>query len=143
MKDKHTSENEKIPATKFILLGEDDIDDQEILEEIFSTVDPSCKLLFINNGKKVVSHLEEISKENIPCLIILDYNMPELNGAEILSSLHRNDRLGNVPKFIWSTSSATAYKNTCLELGACDYLVKPAKINLLEDMVKHMLSYCH
>ena len=68
--------------------------------------------------------------------------MPELNGAEILKSLHGNNRIGNVPKVIWSTSNAPAYKNLCLELGARDYLVKPSKISMLEDMVKHMLSYC-
>lgn len=129
-------------SQKFILLGEDDIDDQEILEEVFFSIDPSCRLHFINNGKKVVSHLEEIHDEHVPCLIILDYNMPELNGAEILKSLHDNHRVGKVPKIIWSTSNAPAYKNKYLELGARDYLVKPSKINMLEDMVKHMLSYC-
>ena len=142
---KHNAAN-KIAASaseKFILLGEDDIDDQEILEEIFSSVDPSCRLHFINNGKKVVAHLEEIRDEHLPCLIILDYNMPELNGAEILKNLHNNHRLKSVPKIIWSTSNAPAYKNMCLELGASDYLVKPSKINMLEEMVKHMLSYCN
>ena len=129
-------------SEKFILLGEDDIDDQEILEEIFSSVDPTCRLQFINNGKKVVAHLEETGDEHLPCLIILDYNMPELNGAEILRSLHDNQKVKTVPKIIWSTSNAPAYKNMCLELGARDYLVKPSKINMLEEMVKHMLSYC-
>jgi CheY-like chemotaxis protein len=129
-------------SEKFILLGEDDIDDQEILEEIFSSIDPGCRLHFINNGKKVVTHLEEIQDEHLPCLIVLDYNMPELNGAEILKNLHNNHRVNTVPKIIWSTSNAPAYKNACLELGASDYLVKPSKINMLEDMVKHMLSYC-
>jgi CheY-like chemotaxis protein len=127
---------------KFILLGEDDIDDQEILEEIFTSVDPTFRLQFINNGKKLISHLEEIHDNHLPCLIILDYNMPELNGAEILKILRDNDRIKNVPRIIWSTSNAPAYKNLCLEYGACDYLVKPARINMLEEMVRHMLSYC-
>lgn len=140
MKDKPA--NSLTIPEKYILLGEDDIDDQEILAEIFSSIDPSCRLQFISNGKKLVSHLEEAQKEHLPCLIILDYNMPELNGAEILKSLLDNHRIKTVPKIIWSTSNAAAYKNRCLELGACDYLVKPSKINMLEDMVKHMLSYC-
>jgi Response regulator containing CheY-like receiver, AAA-type ATPase, and DNA-binding domains len=127
---------------KFILLGEDDIDDQEILEEIFSSIDSSLQLHFINNGKKLVAHLDEVHEENLPCLIVLDYNMPELNGAEILKNLQENHRVHKVPKIIWSTSNAPAYKNMCLELGACDYLVKPSKIDMLENMVKHMLSYC-
>lgn len=129
-----------VPA-KFILLGEDDIDDQEILEEIFSTVDSSFNLQFFNNGRKVISHLENTGN-SLPCLIVLDFNMPELNGAEILKILSRNERLEPVPKIIWSTSNAPVYKAMCLELGAVDYLVKPSRINELENMVKYMLSYC-
>jgi CheY-like chemotaxis protein len=127
--------------SKFIILGEDDIDDQEILEEIFSTVDTSLNLQFFNNGRKVISHLEN-SQDNLPCLIVLDFNMPELNGAEILKILSKDQRLKQIPKIIWSTSDAPVFKAMCLELGACDYLVKPSRISALEDMVKHMLSYC-
>lgn len=126
---------------KYILLGEDDIDDQEILEEIFLSVDPTFTLHFISNGKKLVSHLAE-PNETMPCLIVLDYNMPELNGAEILKGLVDNHRVKKIPKIIWSTSNAPAYKKLCLELGASDYLVKPSKINMLEDMVRRMLLYC-
>ena len=136
------SENTKpeLPS-KFILFGEDDIDDQEILEEIFSAEDTSLGLQFFNNGRKVISHLEN-EDHHLPCLIILDFNMPELNGAEILKILGMNQRLKPIPKIIWSTSDALAYKEVCLELGASDYLVKPSTITELEDMVKHMLSYC-
>src|SRR5437764_7291832 len=102
MKSKHALRNEKIAPTpgKVILLGEDDIDDQEILEEIFSSIDPSLRLQFINNGKKLVSHLEKVKNERLPCLIVLDYNMPELNGAEILKNLHNNLRVKSIPKII-------------------------------------------
>lgn len=129
-------------VSKFILIGEDDIDDKEILEEIFESIDPSIELQFINNGEKVVNYLEVVEIKELPCLIILDYNMPDLNGAEILASLQKNERLKNVPKMIWSTSNAPTYKNRCLELGACDYLVKPSTIKDLENMLTHMLSYC-
>lgn len=127
--------------SKFILLGEDDIDDQEILEEIFSTEDTSLNLQFFNNGQKVISHLEDAA-DNLPCLIVLDFNMPELNGAEILKKLSGNDRFNSIPKIVWSTSDSPVYKALCLELGACDYLVKPSSINALRDIVKQMLSYC-
>ena len=63
-----------------------------MLEEIFSTVDTSLNLQFFNNGRKVISHLEN-SDDNLPCLIILDFNMPELNGAEILKILSKDPRL--------------------------------------------------
>lgn len=127
---------------RLILVGEDDIDDEEILEEIFSSIDPSLRLEFISHGQKLIDHLEKVPDHALPCLIILDYNMPVLNGAEILRILNQNPRLSGCPKIIWSTSGAPAYKKICLELGASDYLVKPNKIADLEKMLRHMLSFC-
>lgn len=133
------TENDK-RFNNFILIGEDDIDDKEILEEIFESIDPDIQLHFVNTGKKIVNYLE--LKNELPGLIILDYNMPDMNGAEILTSLQLNERLAAIPKMIWSTSDAPDYKNRCLELGACDYLVKPSTIQALQKMLKYMLSYC-
>ena len=139
---KHTNLNtaNDVPS-KLIILGEDDIDDQEILEEVFLNVDTSLQLQFFNNGHKVISHLLD-ENANLPCLIVLDFNMPELNGADILKILCKEERLKKIPKIIWSTSDAPVFKKMCLELGAADYLVKPSKINALEDMARLMLSYC-
>lgn len=126
---------------KFILLGEDDIDDQEILQQIFFELDASLELQFFNNGRKVISYLKN-SFDHLPCLIILDFNMPDLNGAEILKILSNDERLTKIPKIIWSTSNAPVYKISCLEYGANDYLTKPSKIDELENMIKYMLSFC-
>jgi len=99
-----------IPLHKLILIGEDDIDDKEILEEIFSSMDSLIKLTFISDGQKLVSFLENATPENLPGLIILDYNMPHLNGAEILRSIQQNEKVKNIPKikpqyFIKNTSN--------------------------------------
>lgn len=141
MKEKHSGVFHSKKPSKFILLGEDDIDDQEILQDVFFEVDSSLEIQFFNNGRKVISHLES-SDNHLPCLIVLDYNMPELNGAEILKILSNDDRLASIPKIIWSTSDAPVYKSICLKHGASDYLVKPSKIDALENMVKYMLSFC-
>lgn len=127
---------------KNILLGEDDIDDQEILEEIFSSIDTTLNLKFFNNGHKVIQHLDNLDDATLPCLIVLDFNMPELNGAEILKILSEKKRLTHIPKIIWSTSDAPTFKQMCYDLGASDYLVKPSKISALEEVARHMLSYC-
>jgi CheY-like chemotaxis protein len=133
---------EKDLLDKFIIVGEDDIDDKDILEELFSSIDSSVKLHFLNNGEKLVYFLEIAEAKNLPCLILLDYNMPGLNGAEILSSLQNNDRLKHIPKVIWSTSDAAIFKNKCLELGACDYLVKPSSVKDLKNTIQYILSFC-
>ncbi len=128
--------------TKFILLGEDDPDDQEMLKEIFSDIDNSFILFFVNNGKEVLSALEKLDDEQMPCLIVLDYNMPGLNGADILKEIGSNKRYRNIPKIVWSTSSSDKFKKSCLELGAADYVIKPSNSMDLEKIARYMLKIC-
>jgi len=128
--------------SKFILLGEDDPDDQEMLTEVFSSIDNSFILFFVNNGKEVLSALEKLRDDQMPCLIVLDYNMPGLSGADILREISTNARYRDVPKLVWSTSGADKFKKTCLELGASDYLIKPSNNLELEKIARYMLSYC-
>jgi len=138
-------ENSKPPplnTTKLILIGEDDLDDQEFLKEIFSSIDESISFLFASNGSHVLTHLSSSEDDQLPCLIVLDYNMPELNGAEILKELKGNKRYDAIPKIIWSTSQSDTYKDICLELGANDYVVKPSNVNAFIEVTRHMLSFC-
>lgn len=127
---------------KYILLGEDDIDDEELLREVFTRIDPSFSLEFVNNGKNVITRLQEMEKYGMPCLIVLDYNMPTLNGAEILQELQQLKRFDPVPKIIWSTSDSATYKTICLQLGACDYVIKPSNMQGLTEVARYMLSFC-
>ena len=127
---------------KFILLGEDDIDDQELLKEVFQSIDESFGIVPINNGKKLISYLSNLHDHSLPCVLILDYNMPELNGAQILEILKTQKRFDNIPKIIWSTSNSSDCKALCLKNGADDYIVKPSNMAHLVEVAKHMLSFC-
>lgn len=127
---------------KFILIGEDDLDDQDFLKEIFSTIDESFSLVFASNGREILQYLDGCGDHHLPCLIVLDYNMPGLNGVEILKALKANPRYDGIPKVIWSTSKSSSYKDICLDMGANEYLVKPSNVNELIETCKYMLSVC-
>jgi len=129
-------------ALQSILLGEDDLDDEELLKELFASVDGSFALTFINNGKRLVDYLDTLADDRLPCLIILDYNMPELNGEQILNELKKTPRYDHIPKVIWSTSQSDTYRTRCLKAGASDYIIKPDKVNDLVDTIRHMISLC-
>ena len=128
--------------SKFILLGEDDADDQEMLKEVFTSIDISFVLFFVNNGKEILSALDKLKDDQMPCLIVLDYNMPGLNGADILQELSTNERYKNIPKVVWSTAVSEKFRKICLELGAIDYVIKPNNVVGLEEVARYMLSLC-
>ncbi len=130
-------------STKFILLGEDDPDDQEMLTEVFSSLDDSYVLFFVNNGHEVLSALEKLHDDKMPCLIVLDYNMPGLTGADILQNVGKNDRYKDIPKIVWSTSGSEKFKKICLDLGALDYVIKPSSNEDLVKIARYMLSFCN
>ena len=127
--------------SRSILIGEDDIDDQELLQEIFSSVDKSLELEFVPNGSRVLDYLKQCNDENLPSLILLDYNMPERNGAEILNELKITERYSSIPKIIWSTSRSQMFKDICLKLGANDYVIKPSKVNDFIEMARYIISF--
>jgi CheY-like chemotaxis protein len=126
----------------FIFLAEDDIDDQELLAEAFSQLDKSIAVRAVNNGKKALSFLEQLPPDESPCLIILDYNLPELSGAEILQRLNQTDQFKDVTKIVWSTSNSPVYEKICLDLGAKAYLVKPNDISGITRLAQLMLQMC-
>lgn len=129
-------------SSKFILIGEDDADDEDLLKELFTSIDDSFTLMFVNNGYKLINTLEQMKADNLPCLILLDYNMPEMNGAEVLKRLKQDPVFTNIPKIIWSTSNSDTYRKICIDHGALDYIIKPSNIQDLKDTIRNMLSVC-
>ncbi|MCW3080990.1 response regulator [Segetibacter sp.] len=128
--------------THTILLADDDPDDQELIIHAFSEVCGTYNLHIVNDGKEVIDFLSTTSDSKLPCLIVLDYNMPELNGAEVLQHLTDNKRYENIPKIILSTSSNPKYITDCMHKGAKAYRVKPDNFTQLVVLAKEMLSFC-
>ena len=128
--------------SRTIFLAEDDIDDQEFLTEALLSIDPKIKLVSFSSGLKFINRLNDTEDGNLPCLIVLDYNIPELNGAEILNQLKMVDRFANIPKVVWSTSDSQLFRENCLSCGARAYLVKPSSISGITAVAKEMLRFC-
>ena len=122
-----------------VFLAEDDIDDQELLKEIFLQINPSIELVSYSTGRQFVNQIEGLSQK--PRMLILDYNIPEMNGAEILQHLNQIGEFNDTVKIVWSTSNSPFYMNSCLTLGANAYFVKPASMDGLYHMAKQMLGY--
>ncbi|MCK7557240.1 response regulator [Chitinophaga sedimenti] len=79
-------------SNRLILLAEDDTDDHELLKNAFNEIDPAWQVVCISNGKKFVQHLDTIEDSALPALLVLDYNIPELTGVEIVETLNHHGR---------------------------------------------------
>ena len=127
---------------KIILVADDDSEDQELLGDAISEVDPEAQAEMVFNGREAVEYLEKCFDDNLPCAIILDYSMPFLNGAEVLAILHKNPRFSAIPKFVWSTSNSKIHIDECKQKGAMNYFIKPDKPDKLYRLVKEVLAAC-
>ena len=123
-----------------ILLAEDDIDDQELLAEAFREINPEIILVAFTSGRRFLNYTQELEASEIPDLIILDYNIPEINGAELLQHLDEDTRFHSVAKLVWSTSNSPQYEISCKALGAKAYLVKPSDVSGLITLAKKMIE---
>lgn len=128
---------------KTILLADDDLDDQQLLEEALLHVEPTAEIHTVSSGLEVFDYLQNCCEENLPCLIILDYNMPHLSGAEVLEKLCQLKRFLSVPKIIWSTSDAPQYREICKDNGAAAYFHKPPSFEGMIILAERMLGICN
>lgn len=125
-----------------ILLAEDDPDDQELLKEAFDETGANYTLHIVADGKSALNYLKAIADHHLPCLIILDYNMPELNGGDVLRKICSNPRFHSIPKVVLSTSDNTKNIQEALANGAQAYRVKPHNFRGLITIAKEMLDLC-
>ena len=125
---------------KIILFADDDLDDQELLKEAFLKIDDELIIHTETTGKEALSFLENCTDEELPDLIILDYNIPDMNGAEIFESINSNTRYRNIVKVVWSTSNSPLYRQICKEAGIDHYFEKPQRYQDILKLGQTMLG---
>lgn len=126
---------------KKVLLADDDADDREIFERVLGKKTDVQLVKSFENGKEVIEYLERVaSPEQLPHLIILDHNMPKMNGTETLGVLKSNGKYSDINVVIYSTYSDSRLKETCMQLGAAMVLAKPASFREYEGVIDRFLA---
>ena len=112
----------------FILIADDDQEDRFLLHTAFEEIGRSNDILLVENGMQVLSYLDASAhQQNMPSLIVLDLNMPILDGMETLSRLKAHNVYRDIPVIIYTTSIHEVEKARCLQIGAADFIKKPAR----------------
>jgi CheY-like chemotaxis protein len=121
-----------------ILLIEDDLIEKMKFERVLNGLGYDVDLVIRDNGQKGIDYLEE---GNSPSVILLDLNMPEMNGIEFLSYVFENENLRHFPVMILTTSENTQDLKKCFSLGIAGYVLKPLKYEDYELTIKKIVDY--
>src|SRR6478672_1792737 len=99
-----------------ILYADDDSDDRFILNESFVSSGLNASLVYVSNGQEAISYMEHMPGP-LPSLVILDLNMPRMNGKETLAYLKTHPRYHRIPVIILSTSANKEEMDACTAQG--------------------------
>jgi CheY-like chemotaxis protein len=119
---------------KKILLADDDIDDAEVFQEALSRACAATTFKRFEDGAQLLEYLVS-SYPNLPDLIFLDLNMPEMNGWQCLAALKSSSKLKSVPVIMYTTSTNPRDREIASDLNAHGLIVKPSNPRLPEQVL--------
>ena len=125
-------------VNRTVLYADDDPDDRAWVAEACKAVGSDLKINFVENGKQVFRFLEKLTIHQLPCLIVLDLNMPELDGRQTLQQLKAHPAYGQIPVAIVSTSSNAIDREVCQRFGASLFLIKPVMYGEWQFIIRQL-----
>jgi len=130
---------EQAPAKPVILYAEDDFDDFESVKEALDQLSDYQLLLHAKNGAEAVSFIENATV--LPSLIVLDLNMPIMDGKEVLQWLKDREEYKHIPIMVFTTSSREDDIKLCQKHN-CIFFRKPTLYRDLLHVAQTMLQIC-
>jgi CheY-like chemotaxis protein len=119
-----------------VFIADDDEDDRFLLNLAFDQYSPRCRLVFAHDGLALLDALAH--SESSPHLIILDLNMPLLDGFEVLKALRNHPQYLTTPIVILTTSEADWDRQQAQRLGANEFITKPLNSVQLGQVVTQL-----
>jgi CheY-like chemotaxis protein len=130
-----------------IIVADDDLDDQEMIKLAFLNTNAAFEVIPVYNGLQLMDYLlhRESYKHitDYPDLIILDLNMPVMDGFEVLQEVHVQKDLKDVPIYILSTSWQDRDKQKAISLGARGFYTKPVSLKELKRIFEEVCSLAY
>ncbi len=140
--DSRHTQNKRDHTSKIILHIDDDEDDRELLSEAINTIDSSFTLHEAKNGPEGIAYLANAKTSGIlPSLIILDVNMPGMDGLEAYDQIRKDDALKAIPTVIFTTSEVFRAPQD-LESVNLPVFIKPFNNREFIEVIKKMLLHC-
>ncbi len=122
-----------------LLLIEDDEIETLKFQKIVSSISEKHKVTIAQNGEEALKLVKNIGQ--LPNVILLDLNMPKLNGLEFLKILKNSGVLKYIPVVILTTSNYPNDILECYEMGIAGYLMKPLKYQDYKKLIENFITY--
>jgi two-component system response regulator len=131
-----------------IIIADDDIDDQYLVKQAIIETQINYEITSVYNGMQLMDFLlrREAYRnipDNLPDLILLDINMPILNGFGVLAQIKENPEFSDIPVYILTTSNSEFDKVRSKQLGAVGFYTKPVNYNDLKKIIQEVASKTH
>ncbi|HEY4289935.1 MAG TPA: response regulator [Puia sp.] len=130
-----------MPVNTVFIIDDDD-DDIRLMKDAITGIDPLIHIQPFRDGATALLFLEHCAENELPNVLIVDYQMPLMTGPQLLEQLNKVRYL-SIPKFILSTSSTIQHKISCTQAGAWRYFTKPSTFAELNEIVRQILDECH
>jgi CheY-like chemotaxis protein len=125
-----------------VLYVDDDRDDIALVEEAFSSTVNNIELVTAYDGVDAVTYLNSLSNfDPTPCLIILDVNMPKMNGREALLKIRQMERFKKTPVVLFTTSSMPMDKSFA-EKHDAGFVNKPLNTDQMRRITDQFIEHC-
>ena len=127
-------------TNKPILLVEDDQVDMMRVTRALKDIHVTNQIVHRENGEDALNYLRDEKSEK-PCLILLDLNMPIMNGIEFLQAVKKDERLRGIPVVVLTTSDDQQDKLDSFNLGAAGYMAKPVDYRQFVEVMRSIDAY--
>ena len=127
-------------SRKPILLVEDDKIDAMTVKRAMSDLKIINDMVHTWNGLEAMDYLSKEENPK-PCIILLDLNMPKMNGIEFLQKVKNHPEWKKIPVIILTTSNAERDKNETFTIGVAGYMIKPVDYKQFVDVIREINIY--
>jgi CheY-like chemotaxis protein len=129
-------------AKNIVLYADDDTDDIQLVRDAFSEYSQNVELITVEDGYEALSFLKNLSaNDSAPCLIILDINMPRMDGKEALVKIRQMKRFQEIPSILFTTSSQKRDKDFAEKYNA-GFLTKPIDFAQMDVIARKFIEHC-
>lgn len=124
-----------------IVIIEDDLEDQEILSEVFKELNYPNEVVFFGNGEAAFEYL--LASMDQPFLILSDINLPKLDGFQLRSKVHNNEqlRLKCIPYLFFTTTAQQEHVIDAYSKSVQGFFTKPASFKEIMRVIKNIMEY--